>query len=88
VLEVLFIHITFAILLVLTIAFRFFMQLFFAKQTTFLKIPIIIVTILQVMTGVGLMFGGSSLAKVCVPGIVLIAVVFLSEITLKRLAKA
>lgn len=87
-LELLFIHVSVAVLLILAITYRFAALLLFAKKTDFLQTPIVGLTVLQVATGFGLMFSGVPLARVCIPGIALITVVFVSQILLKRLSKS
>ncbi|HSE29044.1 MAG TPA: hypothetical protein VLA77_00460 [Candidatus Saccharimonadales bacterium] len=86
--DLLSIHIFTAALLISVIIYRFARQMFFAKRTQKARVLTFVLTGLQIITGIGLMFGGASLGRVCVPGLALVFVVIASDFALKRLQGA
>lgn len=81
--DLLFIHILLAILLFAGIATRL-ISAFLGKKLAGLRSATYILTALQILSGVGLIFNGASLARVCLPGLALVAVVVVSDFALNR----
>lgn len=78
------IHIVMAILLIVAVVLRFILAVQ-QKNPTQLRVGLYAVSILQILTGVGLLFYGASLTAVCLGGLSILVFVFLTDIAVNRL---
>lgn len=85
--DLLFIHILSAVLLFASLAARLITNLK-GKNFTSLRIATYALTASQVLSGVALIFNGASLVRVCIPGVILVTVVILSDFALNRIYRS